>query len=85
MSRQHKILKLRDALNLMKVGKPFTLRYCRYDKERKQHNGERDTLHNATLISYQGYGLANLRLANGDVRTIHPVLIEYFNQQRVLP
>lgn len=72
-------------MNLLRTDKPATLVFCTFDKNRPDKCGLRRELKNVTYSSNEGYRLLNVRLANGEVQSMVPVLIEKYNGTIVTP
>lgn len=84
-SAQRYCFKVKEVMQLLNTGKPANLTVCTRDKNRPEKSGRRLLLRKVILSSYEGYGLANVRLQNGEKQSIHPVLIEKYNNTRVTP
>lgn len=79
------VLKVKDVLALAGKGNPIELVVCSLDKNRPKKSGKKLHYKNAILKTHSGQVSATLLLANGEVTTIHPVLITQFNGTTVVP
>lgn len=92
------ILQIRDALAIIRTGKPFTLIVCQLDIKRET-GGERKTYVHCILSgsagsakqsgagtknpSHRANKTLNILTKSGDVVTVHPSLFESLNGQRI--
>ena len=80
------VFKVKEVMALLKTGNPATLEVCSLNVSKpSEKDGRRLKLVNVIYSSNDGFKLCNVRLANGDTASFHPVLLERFNGTKVTP
>ena len=82
---QRTTFKLSEVMSLLRTGKPADLTFCTLDKRRPEKSGLRKTIRAVVYSSHKGYQHLNVLHPNGEVTSLHPVLIEKFNDYNVMP
>lgn len=86
-----KIMALKECLQEMETGKPFTVTFVKADRKRNT-GGELKTYENCRLhysrkdspANHYQHSTRNVMLQNGEIRKIHIRLIVQFNNARVV-
>jgi len=78
------VIELRDALNWMRDGKPFSLKAVKYDRNRRT-GGQIFNITHATLHNqYPELGILRIKTNSGQLREVHKRLIIEFNGKQVI-